>query len=109
MYDCPTYWSDLYKFYKTKKKVTKSTGIGKWHFTHHFSFVDNPIDEFLTKVRDASSAQIVDKIKKLLYNNDKWQEMTSYIKDIEVKTKLSHRNEDPKWFEGNWTKTKTVQ
>ena len=46
----------------------------------------------------------MDQIKKLLYNNEKWQEMTSYIKNREVKTKLSHRNEDPQWFEGKLNK-----
>ena len=35
-----------------------------------------------------------------MYNNEKFEEMTSYIKNREVKTKLSHRNEDPQWFEG---------
>ena len=65
----------------------------------------NPIEEFLSRIRQQDgSKEIVDQIKKLLYNNEKWQEMTSYIKNREVKTKLSHRNEDPQWFEGKLNK-----
>ena len=54
------------------------------------------------------STEIVDQIKKLLYNNEKWQEMTSYLKNREVKTKLSHRNEDPQWFQGKLNKNTKI-
>lgn len=70
----------------------------------------NPIGEFLSRIRQQDgSAEIVDQIKRLLYNNEKWEEMTSYIKNREVKTKLSHRNEDPQWFEDLSTNAQTKE
>ena len=70
-------------------------------FTNRFPASENNIlDRILHTLREGGP-EVVEQIKELVYNNDNWKQMNSFVKEKEAKTNISSRKEDPEWFQGN--------
>lgn len=70
----------------------------------------NHLDEFLTKLRwQDGCKEAVDQIRKLMHDNDKLDRIKSYIQQNPTKANLSHRKDDPGWFQDISTNAQTKE